>query len=669
MNLRTILIFLLAGVFSGCVYYNTVYNTKKLFNEAKKEREKRPGDEPTSTEITKYNQAIEKASKILELHPNSKYVDDAVLILGECFYYKKDFIKAKRKFEELTTYFQESEYFDVGRLWLARTNIKLEDYINAKFQLTELLDDFEVKREIREESRFLLAEIQYEQDYIIEAEQEYTQVAEEAKNKKIRANAYYKLGLCQLRLDYYEDAVESFKSALDNSPNSQFAFDAELNYARALKFAQEFGAAQKVGRSLLDNETYKKRLGLVKLELADCLYQEGVALNQKLRGADLNYLGKIEEALDEYKKITLEYKKTEVAAEASYNIARIYEEDYGDYAAAKEYYEKVKLEYPRSELVAGSEQKSKDLTDLVRLVGMVNKSQDIQVSSNGSSRLQLSEIELLLLEHGVHPELRFRKKRQKLAQATDGGSGEPGQTDDARAKAEDVDGLITNKLQLAETYMFQFGQIDSAFAQYDEIIELFPDHPSTAKAIYSKAFIYENEYQDKEKTDSMLYLLVHRFPDSFQAEEARRILGLPMRNNQVDYAHELYIQAEKNLFSNSKIEEALRQFRQVVDTYPESEDAPKALYALGWIYEKKKSANEKALEIYQTLLKDYPDSQYAKQVQKKIKAVEQPTAEDKTSSEEEVSAQDVVTDSSLSEIKFAAKAKKTSLKKSSKTNQ
>ena len=141
MNLRTILIFLLAGVFSGCVYFNTVYNTKKLFHEAKKEREKRPGDEPTSTEITKYNQTIEKASKILELHPNSKYVDDAVLILGECFYHKKDFIKAKRKFEELTSYFQESEYFDVGRLWLARTNIKLEDYINAKFQLTELLDE------------------------------------------------------------------------------------------------------------------------------------------------------------------------------------------------------------------------------------------------------------------------------------------------------------------------------------------------------------------------------------------------------------------------------------------------------------------------------------------------------------------------------------------------
>ena len=98
----------------------------------------------------------------------------------------------------------------------------------------------------------------------------------------------------------------------------------------------------------------------------------------------------------------------------------------------------------------------------------------------------------------MHPELRFRKKRQKLAQATNGAPVEPGQADDAGGKAEeDIDVLITNKLQLAETYMFQFGQIDSAIAQYDEIIELFPDHTSTAKAIYSKAFIYENEYQDK----------------------------------------------------------------------------------------------------------------------------------------------------------------------------
>ncbi|MCG8607425.1 tetratricopeptide repeat protein, partial [bacterium] len=542
MNLRTITILVAFSAFSGCVYFNTFYNTKKLYKEAKRERENRQGEEPTRNEITKYDQTIEKASKILELHPNSKYVDDAVMILGECFYYKGDYVKAARKFEELVTYFPESKYTQEARLWLAKTNIQLQDFLTAKFQIDELLNSDDIKRDIEDESRFLLGEIQYEQDYIIAAEQTYNQVSADAKNKAIRAKAYFKLGLCQLRLDYYEDAVQSFKGAFDNSPSKKFKFEAELNYARALKQSGEFGLAKNVSHSLLDDVSLKDYHGEVKLELADCLYTEGKAINEKLRGADLNYLGKVEEALDEYKKITLEFKKTEVAAKAYFEIARIYEDDYGDFTQAKEYYEKVKQEYPKSELVTVSNQKNKDLADLARLASMVNKSQDIQMGGNGSSSFQLSELELVLLEHRVDPELRLMKKKQAQSKGTEAADLQNGTTN---GKAdEDIDALITNKLQLAELYMFQFGKIDSAMAQYDEIIELFPNHASTATAIYSKAFIFENEYQDKDKTDALLYLLVHRFPNSYQAEEARRILNLPLKNKQKDPVYELYKKAE-----------------------------------------------------------------------------------------------------------------------------
>jgi TolA-binding protein len=624
MKLRTITILIAFYAFSGCVYFNTYYNTKKLYKEASKERENRQGEEPSRTEITKYDQTIEKASKILELHPNSKYVDDAVMILGECFYHKRDYVKAARKFEELITYFPESKHTQEAKLWLAKTNIQVEDYLTAKFQIDELLNSDDVKRDVEDESRFLLGEIQYEQDYIIEAEQTYNQVSADAKNQAVRANAFFKLGLCQLRLDYYEEAVASFKGAADNSPNKKFKFEAELNYARALKRSGEFGRAKNVCRRLLDDASLKEHHGAVKLELADCIYAEGKALNEKLRGADLNYLGKVEQALDEYKKITLEFKKTEVAAQAYFEIARIYEEDYGDFAQAKEYYEKVKQEYPKSELVTVSNKKNKDLSDLARLASMVNKSQGIQTGENGSSSYQLSELELVLLEHRVDPELRFLKKKKKEA-TNDGTESADLQNGATNGKAEeDIDALITNKLQLAEIYMFQFGQMDSAMAQYDEIIELFPNHPSTAKAIYSKAFIFENEYQDKDKTDSLLYFLVHGFPDSYQADEARRILNLPMKNKQKDPVYELYKKAEGSLLSGRNLDNTISEFQLLAQDYPDSEYAPKALYATGWIYESMKFENEKALEIYQTIVETYPDSEYAKKVEKKITATTQP---------------------------------------------
>ena len=69
-------------------YYNTFYNTKKVYKEALEEQKRRPVNDnrPGSGEIQKYDKAIEKASKLLQLYPNSRYVDDALLLIGECFF-------------------------------------------------------------------------------------------------------------------------------------------------------------------------------------------------------------------------------------------------------------------------------------------------------------------------------------------------------------------------------------------------------------------------------------------------------------------------------------------------------------------------------------------------------------------------------------------------------
>ncbi|MFQ5768990.1 MAG: tol-pal system YbgF family protein, partial [bacterium] len=419
MKLRLIFIFFILGAFiSSCAYYNTFYNTKKFYKEATKEREKRKGDKPSTAELNKYDQTIEKASKILEIYPKSKYVDDAVFILGECFYYKEDYVKAHRKFEELITYFPKSEYFYQAKLWLAKTNIKMEEYLSARFTLTEILETPKIKRDIRDESRYLLGEIQFEQAFYEEAAKEFKKVAETTKNKAIRAKAFYQLGLSQINTEDYFNAVQSFKMALKYSPDKQFAFDAELNLGKALKLSGDFKNASNVCLSLLEDESFKTNQGLVKLEIADCMYREGKALHDTLESANLPYLGKIEEALDEYKKITSEHRRTDVAAQAYYQMAKIYEEDFRDFASAKEYYDKVKLEYNRSEYVPESLEKAKNIGDLVRLKNLVKKSQGEQLGENNGNGHTMTELELLLLEHGVDPELRFMKKQRRLAKLT-----------------------------------------------------------------------------------------------------------------------------------------------------------------------------------------------------------------------------------------------------------
>ena len=621
--LSLLLVLAIAGSFSSCAYFNTFHNTKKLFKQARRERENRKTDKPSANELKLYDRTIEKASKILEVYPNSKYVDDAIMILGECFYYKGEYIKAQTKFEELITYFARSSYYDRARLWLAKTNLKLREYLAARYILEELRDAPKVKDEIRDEALLLLGDVEFEQEHFEAAKELYRSAAKEAGKKEIRAQAYFQLGLSEMQTQDYEDAVASFSYARKYSPNKQFAFEAELNYGRALKLAGDFKRASRVCYGLLEQDDFKNRHGEVRLELVDCLYREGKALQETLKEAKVSYLGKVEKSIDEYKKITLEFKRTEVAARAYFEMARIYEEDFGDFSKAKEYYEKVKLEYSRSELVPEAMRKAKDLGELIRLRNLVAKSQNKQLASAGSPRAGFSDLELLLMEHGVHPELRFmrRKRKEVASQPTNGDAAAPHNGKLPAAEA-DLDAFIANKLQLAETYLFEFGKMDSALKEYGEIIELFPDRPGAAKALYNTAFIYENEFHDKSKTDSLLYVLIERFPDTPQAQEARKILGILPKLDENRLAEELYKIAESTLLNDRDLDRAIRQFRKVVNNYPNTEFAAKALYAIGWIHEKLWYDNQQALAIYKEVVEKYPDTPYAESVRRKISQVE-----------------------------------------------
>ena len=88
-----------------------------------------------------YQQAIERSSRVLEYYPNSRWVDDALLLLGQCFYYRRDFKKAMRKFDEILQLYPNSNFIPETRLLKARTYIGLEEYDTAEEELRQLTND------------------------------------------------------------------------------------------------------------------------------------------------------------------------------------------------------------------------------------------------------------------------------------------------------------------------------------------------------------------------------------------------------------------------------------------------------------------------------------------------------------------------------------------------
>ena len=185
-----------------------------------------------------------------------------------------------------------------------------------------------------------------------------------------------------------------------------------------------------------------------------------------------------------------------------------------------------------------------------------------------------------------------------------------------------LDKLVKNKLQLAEIYLFQFGKVDSALAEYNEIVTLFPENPASAKALYSSAFIYENNKHDKPKADSLLHELLLKYPDTAQANEIRLKLNLPLKKIKNDAVKVLFDQAENDFFVKKNLTKAMNEYQDIIKKYPESEYAEKSLYALGWIQENVNFDNEKALTIYKQFVDTYPNSEFSRTMQKKIQAVE-----------------------------------------------
>jgi len=706
VKIASLIIFL--NIIASCAYYNTFFNAEKYFNEAEKELNNRleqtrkkeqssksrsgNSDKPSASELKKYDQSIEKASKVLEIYPKSKYVDDALFLLGQCFYRKEDYNKAQRKFLELIQNFPNSEFAAESKLWLGKTNIELNDYETAEKNFHDILNS-KSKDEIRDEAQFLLGGLfKHKKDYIT-AIDEYNTAAKRAKDKSLRARAYYEMGECYYQLKNFASAVESFKQARKYSPDSKFEFNAMFRAGLALKDMKNYDDAIKIVTNLLGDIVNEDNWPLCRLEIAHC---------NRLKG-------EIDHAIEWYLDIITQHPKTEEAATAYYYLGKAYQEIKGNYAQAKEYYDKSVLENSTAEVVADARLKSKNIEqlltsranivaqqkriakgdsiaaildnlnptdkelpkfDLTELDTFVATALQIPLDSLMVSQDTLLPIyqkyytkhydqfgekiqpinepeftkkapkELTLLDTLVAPSLQIPlnyledhvdslyhlydhyyasyKKNQLIYEQFYQNKNASGKDDHLGTALEE---LVKSKLSLAELYLFEFDQPDSALKDYIDILEIDTSSQVLPKTLFTIAYICETFKKDSSLADSVYHRLITRYPDNPLAHQARKkIKSITVIDPDAAIGNKFH-SAEHAYIDKHQYDDAIRAFESIYKEAPSSEYAPKALLAMGYIYENDIQQFEKAFEIYQNLLNDYPASIYAKKVKPKVDEV------------------------------------------------
>jgi len=680
---RVQLILLIVGliVLADCAYYNTFFNAKQYFKEAEKEREKRlerqkkqpqraknrPGrNQLSSAEIKKYDDAVKKASKVLELYPKSKYVDDALFLLGKCFFRKQDYPKAVRKFYELSENFPDSPFVPEARLWLAKVFIAQRDYESAQTTLQELINS-NVRRNVIDEARYLLGGLFKNKKDYMRAVSEFEVAAKRVKDEAIRARSYFEMGECYFELKNYEKAIESYRQARKYSPDERFEYDAMFKMGLTYEKIKKYDDAIDIFKRLLNNIANQDYWPACRLEIAH---------SHRLAGRD-------EDAKFWYQDIIEKHPKSTEAADAYYYLGKIYLEREGEYEFAKENFDKAPKENPRSSHANEARAMSKSVQRLLALrddiqqqikriaagdsiaasmdsveidlaqekysIGYIDSmfsdtthfDMDSLKIFDDSTRTILTDSIRIAFEDEENIDLRKRilkqieiaqrrsknrfdnfddqerlrreeeekKKQQKIVLKT-GNLGTPQEE------------MLKDKVLLAEIYLFEFNQPDSALKEYLDILKIDTSKTIIPKALYSIGYIAENFKQDTVLADSMFQRLITEFPDNEFAQAARKqakTINIPDPEEKIKRK---YLTAEKAYVDERNLPTALKTFSDISEQSPTSEFAPKSLFAMGWIYENDLKNPDRAFEAYQSLVEKYPNSTYAKRVQKKVAAVE-----------------------------------------------
>lgn len=616
-------------------YFNTFYNAQRAFREAEEEvitaqkefREKSAlGAVFTipSTARTKFTSSIEKNSKVLSFYPQSKWVDDALLMIGQAYFYLNDDVRAERKFLELAVKFPESDLVDVSTLFLGRSLIRQKKITDGVKRLGELLEKtISINENVAGAAAFELGQHNFSQKNYEEAEHYYARSLPLIDDEDEQAYIQYQIAQCHDNLKQYAKAEEEYNRVKEYASGYTILFKADLSKARAMVQQRKFSAAVEMLNDMLDDTKNTEFYASIHFEIANALYAQGD------RSA----------AMDKYRYIDTTFARSDEAAKSYFALGTIYEQIEQNYDSARIYYGKAKLEYPASKITADATLKADIFTkydnyrkDLVRFDSLISYAISKKIADDSLRALSEDSLSHLSKESSTAESVdpKFRKATRPVKKSETKKDSIPA-FDSTKVKiqiARDLAhsqlldslqrSIIRTKFELGGLFFLELPVPDSALYWFNQVIERHPHSEFAPRALYTVAEIFRTVKEGQPSVrDSLYSRIISEYPLSPYAGEARKILGLPIVEAEKDSVAELLERAEAFADVND-FASAIRTYKEIVAKHPGSALIPKALYSTGWHFENSLSNNDSALAVYRQLIEKYPASPYASTVRPKI---------------------------------------------------
>lgn len=603
-----------------------------------------------ATALENLDKVIAKCSRILVDYKKSKWVDNALLLIGKAYFYKQEYTKAERKFNELIDGFPESPLRAEAMLWLGKNSMMMDLFDDAEKQLNASIDEAARQDEpaVALQAYLSLGDMYLALRQSQKAVESYRKGTELQSTSDERVQLYLSLARELEKSGDRAGALDAYRALARSNGDRDVLFFAELNYARLAREMGRIDDAVNTLVDMLDNPTYIEYDGQLQMEIGR-LYET---------------VDEIPAAVDQYRYVDTTFRQRPESAEAAYALGKMYETKGKNYDKAFEYYSAARTAYPgipastlggrRADQLGEYRKLRNRMFELDTLLFYVlypdslTARDSVRAIADSVARTELKQSGGSALSEDQRYQERISRRRPHgrnsgrinpsapptsgtLAVSPMGAGGVPQAPAGVQPLYRRVNlrtvppdsvlrVLSISRMDVGWVLFDKVGDLDSAAYYYRLALDGSLPDTVLANALYTMAAIARRsgdtiqarEYEDR---------LITKLPETRFARTLMLARGMPVAKDSLTVYREAY-ERGATLLEQRATADGLASLERMRQNYPHSDESVRAQLAIAMVLEETPGKGDSALAIYRRMVLQHPASKYTQRAKDVLASID-----------------------------------------------
>lgn len=537
-------------------------------------------------------EAIKMASIAIQRHPNSKWVDDAYILVGKARMYTLDWGNAIETFKYVNGKSEDPHARHKAIINLIRTFVEHQEFNNAQAAIDYLAKEKLSKTNAKDFYLIKAYFHQTQEDYD-NMVRSLTMASPLLKKSDRSGRIYFIIGQVYQELGFESEAFNYYRKCLATNPEYETDFYARLYMAQVAEISRsrDLNAARKSFKRLLKDRKNK--------EFKDKIYFEMGAFELKQKNLD--------QAITDFNLAIREGSNSRVDGEAYLSLGEIYYDTLRKYELSQAYYDSAIGVLPTDfENYAQIKARQETLNEFVK---------NLKTIEWQDSLLSMVSLDSAALRNRIDSVFKEKKRLEELAQ---------GKKKKRKSNRIEIESTNTNIFDTgettSETTSWYFGNPSAMAIGESEFRRVWGDIaleddwrrsqkisnlPSGNNEVAAANTGTENanvadEAKPVDPVEAQFEVINKQIPrtEEQKAEALKKIEDAYFRVGDIYY------------FDLMEKDNAALTYKKLLERFPESEYSAEVLYKLYLIY---KDSDAALSDQYATLLKEkYPTSSFAK---------------------------------------------------------